>query len=240
MAGRVLGVLATLALAGLLWWLRPFPAEPIALEALEDGGGVDVTETRTSVTFSPDDPADVGLVLSPGARVDPRAYAALLREVAEAGYPVHLVKLPLDVAFLHPDVVEDAAEQQPDVARWVVAGHSLGGAVVADEVIRDDVGGLALWAAYPLGDLSGVAGRAVLSVSGTEDRLTTPADVEASRADLPPDATFVAVEGGVHAFFGDYGVQPGDGTPTVDRGTAQAQIVAATLALLEDVSGGAS
>ena len=41
------------------------------------------------------------------------------------------------------------------------------------------------------------------------------------------------IEGAVHSFFGDYGDQPGDGTPTIDREGAQDQIVAATLALLE-------
>lgn len=54
-------------------------------------------------------------------------------------------------------------------------------------------------------------------------------DIDASRADLPSTATFVAVEGAVHAFFGDDGEQSGDGTPTVSREVAQGQIVAATV-----------
>ena len=27
----------------------------------------------------------------------------------------------------------------------------------------------------------------------------------------------MVIKGGIHAFFGDYGEQPGDGTPTIDR-----------------------
>jgi hypothetical protein len=73
----------------------------------------------------------------------------------------------------------------------------------------------------------------VASVSGTRDGFTTPADIEASRALLPGDTAYTAVEGAVHSYFGDYGEQPGDGTPTVPRDDAQRQIVAATIALLD-------
>ena len=41
------------------------------------------------------------------------------------------------------------------------------------------------------------------------------------------------IVGGVHAYFGDYGTQSGDGTATISRADAQAQIQAASLALLE-------
>ena len=49
---------------------------------------------------------------------------------------------------------------------------------------------------------------------------------------LAPQAARLEAEGAVHSYFGDYGEQPGDGTPTVDRATAQRQIVAATVAFL--------
>ena len=44
---------------------------------------------------------------------------------------------------------------------------------------------------------------------------------------------FTEVPGAVHAFFGDYGPQAGDGVPTTDRATAQRQIVAATAAFVD-------
>jgi hypothetical protein len=40
----------------------------------------------------------------------------------------------------------------------------------------------------------------------------------------------------VHAFFGDYGDQPGDGTPTISRADAQAQIQQATIELLASLA----
>ena len=42
----------------------------------------------------------------------------------------------------------------------------------------------------------------------------------------------MVIEGAIHAFFGDYGEQPGDGVATIDRGEAQTQIAQNTRALL--------
>jgi hypothetical protein len=47
----------------------------------------------------------------------------------------------------------------------------------------------------------------------------------------------VVIDGGTHAFFGDYGPQPGDGVPGVSREEAQAQTVEATKAFLAQVAG---
>ena len=44
---------------------------------------------------------------------------------------------------------------------------------------------------------------------------STPDKIAASKSLLPPTAGFATVEGGVHAFFGDYGEQPGDGEPGI-------------------------
>ena len=66
-----------------------------------------------------------------------------------------------------------------------------------------------------------------LSIYGTRDELAT-ASVVRGAAEQLPSASFVAVEGGSHAYFGDYGEQPGDGVPTVSRDVAQRQIAAAT------------
>ena len=51
------------------------------------------------------------------------------------------------------------------------------------------------------------------------------------RANLPPDTSYVVINGAVHSSFGDYGDQPGDGTATIDRAAAQAKITKAALAL---------
>ncbi|SFB40919.1 Alpha/beta hydrolase family protein [Nocardioides alpinus] len=233
---RVVGGLLSVVVLTALVWLRPFPASEVAVAAMEGSDGVRVHDSPTRITLAPDGPAPTtGLVFQPGARVDPRAYVALLAEVARSGHLVVVVKQPLGIGFTALGTPEEIIEDHPEVDRWAVGGHSLGG-VVAGIFARDhDLDGLLLWASFPSESL---ARRDLVasSISGTEDLLTTPRDIEDSRADLPPGSTFVAVEGAVHAFFGDYGEQPGDGRPTVSRDEAQARIVAASVLLLDELS----
>lgn len=237
-AGVGLALLAVLA-AGTAW-LRPFPATDAALDALRGDDAVEVRESAGWYAFVPRGAEPTtGLVYSPGARVDVRATAAVLRPLAEAGYLVVALKEPLGIALTSPGQSASAMAAFDGVERWAVGGHSLGGVAASSFAAAhdDEVDGLLLHASYPLGDMAD-ADLVVASVSGSEDGLTTPADVEASRANLPDATTFTGVDGAVHAFFADYGPQPGDGTPTVPRAQAQAEIVAASLALLDEVAAG--
>jgi hypothetical protein len=86
--------------------------------------------------------------------------------------------------------------------------------------------GLLLYASYPAGDVSTSLTAAVESVSGSRDGLSTPAEVEASRANLPDGSSLTVVDGAVHAYFADYGPQPGDGVPTISHDEARSQISA--------------
>lgn len=235
-AGAGLALLAVLA--GAVAWLRPFPATQAALDALASDDAVEVQETAGWYAFVPrGGDATTGLVYSPGARVDVRATAAVLRPLAEAGYVVVALKEPLGIALTSPSQPASAIDAFDDVGSWVVGGHSLGGVAASSFAAGhdDEVDGLLLHASYPLGDMSD-ADVLVTSVWGSRDGLTTADDVDASRADLPAGTTFVEVPGAVHAFFADYGPQPGDGTPDVSRAAAQAQIVAASTAALDQVA----
>ena len=206
-----------------------------AIDALRSGNGVTVMTHGGLIRLQPDAPKVTGLVFYPGAKVDPRAYGRILRPIAEAGYPVVIVEFPFNLAVFGIRDANAVVGADDLVTQWVVGGHSLGGAMAASYATdeRDELAGLLLWAAYPAASMAERAGLDVLSVSGTKDGLATPADIEGSKSDLPPDARFVAVEGGIHAFFGDYGAQSGDGSPTISRTDAQSQIIAATLEQLD-------
>jgi Alpha/beta hydrolase family len=234
-AALVLGALVTI---GLLIYLRPLSSDQIALDALDDGGGVEVTIDRRQIRLQPDEPLTTGFAFYPGALVDPRAYAHILRPIAEAGYPVVIYKFPYNLAVIAPrSASTDIGITDDEVTSWVIAGHSLGGAMAASfaEDDRDELDGLLLWAAYPVNAMN-ERDLAVMSIYGTNDEVVNEANMDASRDDLPPDTEFVAVDGGIHAFFGDYGSQRGDGEPSVSRQDAQAVIVAATLRFLTELS----
>lgn len=238
--GRVaLTVLAVLWLV-LVGWLRPHTATDPSLTAMESDAAVAVTESVTSISFSPaHGNHEVGVFFQPGALVDARAYAAVLRPLAEAGHTVVIAKQPLGIAFLAQGAFGSAQSSFPDVTTWVIGGHSLGGTVAAmtaqDAAPHSAVAGLLLFASYPANDISAMQ-LPTASISGSADGLSTPAKIAASKQNLPGDTVFTVIEGASHAQFGDYGKQSGDGTPTISDADARARISTAALAFVDEVS----
>lgn len=237
---RWVGLAALIGWLGLMAWLRPLTAEEPALLAMESSDSVQVTEWPTEIILrSSGDDQKVGLFFQPGAKADARAYAAVLRPLAEAGYLVVIPKQPLGIGFLAVNTFDVVAAKHPYVRSWVLGGHSLGGTVAAidaDEAQPGQVAGLLFYASYPAGDMSDFE-HPVLSISAEQDGLATPAKIEASATDLPVDTTYLEIEGAVHAFFGDYGDQSGDGTPQISHDAAREVITSETLAFMDGVSG---
>lgn len=233
-------ILSLVAVGGLIW-AQPMPAGPAAEEAMVTSETVRVTDRLTWFEMVPAKrdqynnvvPPTGGLVFVPGARVDARAYAPILRPLAEAGYLVVVLKEPFGIANPRSAHAEDVLRLHPDVPFWAMGGHSLGG-VAASEFADShpiEISGLLLYASYPSDPVTRTELK-VLSISGDQDGLTTPEKIEASKANLPKGSTFQVVKGATHAQFGDYGEQPGDGQPQVDRAKAQAAIVKGTTAFL--------
>ena len=234
-------VVGTVLLVSITIYPRPLPADQVAINALDDSSTIDVTMSSSQIRMDPKgDQRAVGLVFYPGAKVDPRAYARILRPLAEEGYPIVIVKLPYGIAFFAANAAADFVGRDDGIDEWVIAGHSLGGTVAAgfaSRTDRDEIAGLLLWASFPASDIASSTDLDVLSISGANDGLATPAKIEASRVDLPPETEFVEIAGALHAYFGDYGSQDGDGQAGVDREVAQAQIIAATLRQLQRIEG---
>ena len=235
----LLPLVLILVLAGFVVWASAAAAPmPEALAALESDTQVRV-ETEPWLTFRPaDGQPSAGLVLYPGARVDPAAYAPAAHALAAEGHLIVIVPMPLNLAFFAPDRATEVMAAFPEIDRWAVGGHSLGGAMAARFAYQNPevVQGLVLWAAYPASgdDLSSYS-TAVASIYGTQDGLAAEEELEASRKLLPPDTAWVAIEGGNHSQFGWYGEQAGDGVATISRDEQQAQIIAATGELLSSL-----
>ncbi|MGJ9422137.1 alpha/beta hydrolase [Aeromicrobium sp. CF3.5] len=235
--GRSLAVVATLVVVCALVYLRPFGAAPEAVDAMAGTPAVQVDDSTTQIVLTPTErEPERGLVFQPGARVDPRAYVPMLTQVSRTGVLVAIIKQPLEIGFTAIGAPADIMDAHPDVTSWAVGGHSLGGVAASSYAgdHLDQIDGLVLWASYPLDSLADTS-LAVTSISGTQDGLATPDDIEKSRPDLPESTVYVAIDGGVHRYFGDYGVQAGDGAPTTSRMDVQGQIVTATIALLQSM-----
>ena len=223
--------------AGESWFSSPVMPEARAALSLSDAVSV---STRGVLTLAPrTGPVTAGLVIYPGAFVDPRAYAPQARALAERGYLVALLAAPFGFAIANSDAALEVLARPPAITRRAVAGHSLGGVAASDFAARhsDRVQGLVLWAAYPADstDLS-VLPLKVTSLYGTLDGRSRPETVLKAASRLPKDATFVAIEGGNHAQFGSYGPQAGDLEPTISRTEQLQKVVDGTLAVLEALS----
>lgn len=211
-----------------------------AVSALKSDAVVQVSTDKWLV-FTPRAQAPTtGYIFYPGGRVLPEAYAPYARALAEAGNLVVIVPMPLNLAVLDSGRASEVMTTFPQVEHWAIGGHSLGGSMAAAYAFDnpDTVQGLVLLAAYPAGwnDLSSRADLVVASIYGTRDGLANPDDIENSKALLPVDTLYLPIEGGNHAQFGWYGDQPGDNPATISRVDQQAEVVAATLLVLEQIS----
>lgn len=186
-----------------------------AVEAWTDPA-VKITSTDHSIVISPTgDATGAGLVFIPGAKVDPYAYLYKLSGiVAQSGATVVITKPTLNLAFLDTRPVSYFEADAPDVTRWFVGGHSLGGVRACQLAANGDVVGLVLFGSYCANDLSD-SGLEVLSIAGSEDGLSTPDTIASAAHLLPEHANIVEIEGLNHAGFGDYGAQAGDGVSTL-------------------------
>jgi len=237
-------LLICLLLVVSLAYARPLVATSVATDALFSSASVRISERLTWYEMAPvrEDKSGkaikptTGLVFIPGARVDARAYAHLLRPLAQAGYLVAVLKEPFGFSVIDADHAETVLGVHPDIRYWAVGGHSLGGVSAAGIADADEqVDGLVLYGSYPASQMVRTDLK-VLSVSGSADGLSTPADIEAAKHYLPATTTYLVIDGAAHSWFGDYGAQPGDGIPTGDRAAAQTVIIRATQALLASLT----
>ena len=232
----ILGLVVLLALGGFVIWAEtPLGPMPEAVAALESDGRVAV-QTEPWLTFTPlDAPPTEAIIIYPGGRVDARSYAPVARAFAEEeGLLAVIVPMPLNLAVFGVNAAQEVIDANPAIDRWIIGGHSLGGAMASTFAAEGNVDALTLWASYPANDsLAARTDLPIISLYGTNDGVATPADIEASRPNLPPNTIFAPIEGGNHAQFGWYGDQPGDGVATISRETQQAQVVRETAVLLQ-------
>lgn len=184
------------------------------------------TPEATSTNESPIgvDGGKTGIVLYPGAKVDPHAYAPLAQMLTERGYLCAIVKMPFNLAFFGIDSAQSVMAENPHIEHWWIAGHSLGGAMAAQFASghANELDGIFFLASYAASDLS-ATNLAALSISGSEDTVLNRESAESNRDNLPARSEELTIEGGNHAGFGVYGPQEGDGEATIPAEDQQRQ-----------------
>jgi hypothetical protein len=216
-----LGALLVVVLGFLIWANTPYRADRSATLEVFGNGDIAVSMVDEGILMQPvgdsiDLPENpVGLVFVPGARVEPYAYMFQLSGVVEEhGVTVLITKPTLNLAFFDTRSVADFTTAAPEVDRWFVGGHSLGGVRACLMTADAEVEGLVLFGSYCANDLSDT-GLRVLSIAGENDLLSDLDTIADAAPLLPADAEFVVIDGANHAAFGDYGAQSGDGERTI-------------------------
>lgn len=233
-------IVLLILIGAVVWYGRPInPVMPEAVAAMNTDLSVTVIEGPW-ITFSPTGKQpQKGLIIYPGGRVDPRAYAPLARAIATQGYRVVIVPMPLTLAILDLFPVlggERAAkviDAYPSTREWAAAGHSLGAVALSNYIFKypQDIGAFALLASYPIKDLS-ESTIPMLSIWGENDALVTP-KIDNYWHLLPESIAKVVIKGGNHAQFGYYGDQKGDGEASISREDQHQQVVSAVVQLIE-------
>ena len=224
--------------AGMVIWSMSssYPADPAVNMYLESTDRVEIEDGRW-LTFMPTGKSPtVGFIFYPGGNVDHLAYAPTLHRIAEAGYFVVDVPMPMDLAVLAPNKAQKVLDAYPEIETWVIGGHSLGGAMSARFVYENPglIEGLVFWAAYPADSNSLVdVDVPILSLYGTKDGVATLSKIERRFELLPDDTMYTPIEGGNHAQFGYYGPQNRDLEASISREEQQDQIVSEMIGFLE-------
>lgn len=232
-------IMVLLAVAGFVGWAEtPLGPDARAVAALATTGTVAVEQNEWIVFRPQESTATAGFIFYPGGRVDPQSYAPLARAIAERSFLVVIVPMPLNLAVLAPNRANEVIAAFPDVQRWAVGGHSLGGAMACTFAAEhgDAAQGLVLMGAYCSGADVSQLPLEVASITGSKDGVLNQERFTAGRALLPPTTQYVEIAGGNHAQFGSYGGQPGDNPATISPEAQQEQVVAATVAVLEQLA----
>jgi hypothetical protein len=219
------------------WVLTPYQAQDLAIASLKSTEDVIVSDEEY-ILFQPREVSQsVGIIIYPGARVEPEAYAVLANELAKQGFLTSIVPMPLNLAVLDPIRGQKVIDDNSKIKTWIVVGHSLGGSMAARFANESDqVTGLVFLAAYPENrlDLSN-SNLEVGTTVGSNDGLVSEDEIEESLKQLPQNTLLQIIEGGNHAQFGDYGPQSGDNPATITYTQQREQTIKIILEIISSI-----
>ncbi len=164
------------------------------------------------------------IVFYPGGKVEYTAYSGLMYELANRGFICLLPRMPENLAFLRVNAVDvmtkrySKEKESVEYLDWYLAGHSLGGVAASTFLAEtnNEYAGLILCASYTTNDFSDSDYR-LLSIYGSEDKVLNMDSYRQSKDLWPVDSEEYVIQGGIHSYFGNYGIQDGDGVPTISN-----------------------
>ncbi len=222
-----LGIFCLVVIIFVVWANLVYQAEPekLGIASNEAGNDVRIVEKTDYWEIIPNNAGtqpikyqDAGLIFYPGAKVEPEAYFYKLSGLSngQAGkIKVFITKPTLNLAVFSINQADKVIQDHPEVKRWIIGGHSLGGAMSCEYVRNhsEKVSELWLFAAYCGSNISNLNIN-VVSIHGSLDGVLNSQKLAENRQNLPAGAADIEIQGMNHAQFGNYGVQSGDNEST--------------------------
>ncbi|MEQ3593652.1 alpha/beta hydrolase [Bacillus albus] len=215
----LLGILLIGSISFFVWSQFTYKPTKEALSLVDD------KKDEDNIVFGKND-TKIGVIFYQGAKVEAEAYSYLGEALAKDGHFVVMPKLPLNLAIFGINVVDSVMEQYPEVQKWYVAGHSMGGAMISKYAFQneDKVDGIIFLGSYPADDFS-TKSMPMLSIYGEVDALATVEKIENNKKFMSKNTTMHMIKGGNHAHFGMYGEQKGDNASLITPKTQQDETV---------------
>lgn len=182
-----------------------YRASDIAITTMKNDTTMRIKDKN--IVLSPAKTSDTALIFYPGGKVEYTAYIPILEKIKkETGITCILIKMPFNLAVFDINAADKVMKQFPEIKNWYIGGHSLGGAMASNYASnhQDKVKGLILLGAYIYGNY---LPKNTLTIYGTLNK-----DVEDK---INYTENVVAIKGGNHAQFGNYGKQHGDSDATI-------------------------
>lgn len=205
-----------------------------AMAAMQSDAAVTVTMDDWLVMQPAKVTPTTGIVFYAGAYCDVRGYAPVLKEVAAAGYLIVAPTMPFDFSIFAPDIADEVRAAYPEIQHWVIAGHSMGGAMAGSYAFnnQDNLAGLIVFDSFPpaYNSLSDSELPILLFERARADGSQSQKFID--NANLYPENTpKVLIPGAQHMYYGSFdgGAYEEEWEPGIKRSVQQRIVIEAVI-----------
>lgn len=211
----VLFVFILLMSASICIYIADFYHSNKSLEEYINQSSVNITEESSVIKINNEDNKNIGIIFYPGGKVEYTAYIPVLELLAQKGYTCFLQKMPANLAVFGINKANNIINDNKEIKRWFIVGHSLGGAMASSYASENSekLEGIIFLGAYPAYEIGD--GLKMLSIIGSKDKVINKDKYESAKSYAPKETLYKVIEGANHAYYGDYGVQDGDGEANI-------------------------
>ena len=196
-----------------------YKADSEALEALNSNEEVTVINNDKYISFVPNNEYNDAIIFYQGAKVEVEAYAPLMKLLALNDIACYAIKTTFKLSFFDVNTYNDIYQKEKhENVDYYVMGHSLGGVIasISAKKYNSICNGIILLASYLNSDISDTKLK-VLSIYGSNDEILNMDNYENNKKYAPDVFIERKIDGGIHSYFGSYGIQNNDGKPYIEK-----------------------